>query len=260
MESALNYYAVLRRIHETLRPNTYVEVGVHYGRAIVLAEPGTRCLGIDPEPMIEKTLPESTVIVESTSDDFFDHQTVADQLGQPADMGFIDGRHLFEYALRDFRALERDSTPGSVILFHDCHPKNVEWGSRGVRSGDVWKLLLALREFRPDLTVSTIEARPTGLGLVTGLDPTNRDLWDRYAEIMERIMPLEYTDVTELRDFPVNSVEPTWKNIRPLLPDAPYRAPGITDVVRVKGRRTRVYLRSKSKTQYRRWKRRLTRA
>jgi hypothetical protein len=259
MEPVLPYYAVLRRIHETLRPRTYVEVGVHYGRAIVLAEPGTRCLGIDPEPMIETPLPETTIIVESTSDEFFDHRTVADQLGRPADMAFIDGRHLFEYALRDFRAVERDSTPGSVILFHDCHPKDVEWGSRGVRSGDVWKLLLALREFRPDLTVSTIEAPPTGLGLVTGLDPGNRVLWDRYAEIMDRIMPLEYSDVIEQRDFPVNSVPSTWTNIRPLLPDTPFRAPGITDVVRVKGRRTRTYLRKKSKFQYRRWKRRLTR-
>ena len=233
---------------------------MHFGRSLVLAGAGTRCLGIDPQPTIEVPLPVSTRIIESTSDEFFDTTTVADAMGQPVDVAFIDGRHLFEYALRDFRALERDSHPGGVILFHDCHPQNVEWGERGVRSGDVWKLLVALKEFRPDLTISTIEAPPTGLGLVTGLDPTSRVLWDRYDEIMDQCMPLSYPEVVASDDFPINSVPAQWSAIRPLLPSAPYCPPSIGDSARVARRRVTSYLRPRVNRQYRRLRRGVSRA
>ena len=113
----------------------YVEVGVRFGRSLALAAPTTRCLGIDPEPCVEVPLSDATRVVQSTSDDFFDTTTVADTVGMPADLSFIDGMHLFDFSLRDFPPLQRDSRPGSVILFHDCHPKDVTWGERGVRSG-----------------------------------------------------------------------------------------------------------------------------
>jgi hypothetical protein len=246
----LAYLEVLRRVHETLRPSVYVEIGVRFGRSLALAGPSTRALGIDPEPCIEVALPPTTRVVTSTSDDFFDATSVAGTAGAPADVSFIDGMHLFEFALRDFRGIERDSKPGSVILFHDCHPRDVGWGERGVRSGDVWKVMLALREFRPDLTISTIEADPTGLGLVTGLDPSNRVLWDRYDEIMDRYLPMSYADVVRQDGFPVAPVPATWRSIRPLLPREPFQRASVRDWGRIAQRRTTRYLRPRAKTQY----------
>jgi hypothetical protein len=251
----LPYLEVLRRVHETLRPSVYVEVGVHFGRSLALAAPSTRCLGIDPEPCIEVDLPPVTRLIETTSDDFFDSTTVADTVGMPADVSFIDGMHLFEFALRDFRALERDSRPDSVILFHDCRPKDVAWGERGVRSGDVWKVLVALAEFRPDLTISTIDAAPTGLGLVTGLDPGNRVLWDRYEEILERCMPLSYAEIVATDAFPIGPVPATWRAIRPQLPRSPYQRGSLRDSGRVVRRRTTRYVRPRARSQYLRLRR-----
>ena len=142
----LGYREVLRRIHEDLRPNVYCEIGVHYGHSAILAEPGTRIIGIDPNPTIEVDLLPDTSIYELTSDDFFDQHTVAGAAGSPSDMTFIDGRHLFEFSLRDFRNAERNSGKNGVILFHDCAPP-LEWSDREVRSGDAWRLAAALSEF-----------------------------------------------------------------------------------------------------------------
>ena len=46
------------------------------------------------------------------------------------DFAFIDGMHLFEFALRDFMNLERHCTPQSVIMVHDCYPTEREHAER----------------------------------------------------------------------------------------------------------------------------------
>ena len=38
-------------------------------------------------------------------------------------------------------------------------------------SGDVWKVVVWLRRHRPDLRITTLDVAPTGLAVVTGLDP-----------------------------------------------------------------------------------------
>ena len=47
--------------------------------------------------------------------------------------------------------------------------------------------MVALRRFRPDLSVVTADVEPTGLAIVTQLDPTNRMLFDRFDEIVNDI-------------------------------------------------------------------------
>jgi hypothetical protein len=255
-EPEIGYRAVLGRVHEALNPRVYAEIGVHYGRSLILANQHTRCVGIDPSPTLEITLTPNMSVIEKTSDDFFAQETIASVAGAPADVSFIDGRHLFEYALRDFRNLERNSHPGSIILAHDCHPREVAWAERGVRSGDVWKLLIALRRYRPDLSITTIEAPPTGLALIRNLSPSSEVLWEKYDEILAEVGALRYTDVLSNPDFPVNPVPSTWSQVRELLPAQPYRSLTPSDRARLALRKGQRELRRQVKLQTTRWKRR----
>ena len=60
-----------------------------------------------------------------TSDDFFSGPRLGELLGgQTVDMAFVDGMHLFEYALRDFMNLEASAL--ILIAVHDCLPRDQE--------------------------------------------------------------------------------------------------------------------------------------
>jgi Methyltransferase domain len=197
------YYQVLNTIHGTLQPANYVEIGVHKGVSLVQANPGTRCVGIDPEPSIEddigreleRKLPDLAVF-EVTSDEFFDRQDLADLLGGPVALAFIDGLHLFEQVLRDFANLERSSDSQTVILLHDCLPFDAETAGRerttDFYSGDVWKATLAIRRSRPELNMAVVPTAPTGLCLVRGLNPDDRRFEQELAEIVESYRDLDF--------------------------------------------------------------------
>jgi tetratricopeptide (TPR) repeat protein len=195
-----HYTRVLRKLHQHLRPATYMEIGVETGQSMALAEPATLCLGIDPEPRIEKTLPPRCEMFTLTSDAFFARFNVRELLGrQPLAFAFIDGLHVFEAALRDFVNIERLAAPDSVVAVHDCIPLDERTSARerttNFWSGDVWKLVPCLKKYRPDLSLVSVAAKPTGLGLITGLDPENRVLEDRYEQIVAEYRPLGYTDI-----------------------------------------------------------------
>jgi Methyltransferase domain len=174
------YYEVLGWVHKTLEPDNYLEIGVHQGRSLEEAGGETRCIGIDPEPDIDRDLPPTVAIYELTSDDFFDRHDPHELLGGPVELAFIDGLHLFEQVLRDFVNVERSSAPDGVIVLHDCLPLDEVTSARerttDFYAGDVWKATLALRRRRPDLATVIVRTPPTGLCLVTGLDSDNRDL------------------------------------------------------------------------------------
>ena len=138
-----------------------------------------------------------TRIFRQTSDEFFaQHDLTRLFGGLPVDLAFIDGMHHFEYALRDFMNLERFSNAASTILIHDCLPIDETTADRerstNVWSGDIWRLILLLREWRPDLRVSVVDSGPTGLGLVRGLDPASSVLRDHYDEIVAQYLSLPY--------------------------------------------------------------------
>ncbi|MEO0494554.1 MAG: class I SAM-dependent methyltransferase [Actinomycetota bacterium] len=195
-EPISTYYGLLRRIHELRRPDLYVEIGVHEGHSLAFVQPGTRIVGVDPEPKVAEAPADSTIVAQ-TSDDFFS-DPIALQ-GEPIDLGFADGLHWWEQTLRDVAHLERHSSSDSVILIHDCNPIDEVTAARerttAVWSGDVWKTVVALRRFRPDLNVVVADVEPTGLAIVTGLDPSNTVLFDRYDEIVADIDQLGWADV-----------------------------------------------------------------
>jgi len=192
------YREVLRWIHELLQPPTYIEIGVWKGDSLRIAGDQTTCLGIDPHPLIEERSPRTRVFA-MTSDEFFERESLPSLLSGPHfALAFIDGMHVWEQALRDFLHLELYAGAGSVILIHDCIPLDEATSERtrstGFYTGDVWKLPLCLRENRPDLRIAIVRTAPTGLCLVTNLDPANRVLTSRYQGLVDGYTPLIYAD------------------------------------------------------------------
>ena len=190
----LDYLAVLTQVHALLQPEHYLEVGVRHGRSLALA--ACPAVGIDPVPAIDRPLPASTRVFETTSDLFFAGQA-ATALPTPPDLVFIDGMHLFEYALRDFMNVERRAAPTTLVVIDDIYPGHPRQAERErktrVWTGDIWKLHRCLSETRPDLFMLPLDTRPTGLLLVAGLDPANRVLWERYNPVVERYWDLDPT-------------------------------------------------------------------
>ncbi len=191
---ARNYQEVLASLHGSLDPRFYLEIGVRHGASLRLA----RCpsLGVDPQPEIEGELPASADIVEMTSDDFFDSEEQGNRLAAtPPDMTFIDGMHLFEFALRDFMNVERISAPHGLVIVDDIYPNHVAQAARHratrAWTGDVWKLHDCLKQYRPDLFLLPLDTWPTGLLLIAGLDPANRTLWQNYNPIVRHYRSAE---------------------------------------------------------------------
>ena len=228
-QTARDYIELLDRIHRHLLPRTYAEIGVASGKSLALSLPGTRAVGVDPGPRIIWRVQRSAKVVPLTSDEFFQQYKAKDVFGDtPLDLAFIDGMHLFEFALRDFINLEKWCTKDSAILVHDCYPIDEPSAARvqttSAWTGDVWKLVVCLKEFRPDLSVSTINVPPSGLCLITGLDPSSHVLETEYTEICRRFIGLDYSVIAERTDEMLNAVANDWTAVIRLLPPRPFRA------------------------------------
>lgn len=179
------YLEVLSALHEALEPRAYLEIGVRNGRSLQLA----RCpaLGVDPEPEIKVPLPPTTEVLRMTSDDFFELEQ--DRLRSLApDLVFIDGMHLFEFALRDFMNVEKLLGPDTVVVIDDVFPNHPAQATRQrstrVWTGDVWRLLRLLQTARPDLAMVALDTAPTGLLVIAGLNADQRTLWQRYNPVV----------------------------------------------------------------------------
>jgi hypothetical protein len=183
---AQSYLDTLRRIHTCLRPEVYLEIGVRHGFSLALASART-VLGIDPEPDLRVTLADHVRIVSTTSDRFFNDDCLT-LLSEPIDLAFIDGMHLFEFALRDFMNLERYCTANSVVVFDDIYPNHPLQAERERRSkvwtGDVWKITPCLRKYRPDLLLLPVDVNPAGLLIVAKLRPNSLALRMNYNSIV----------------------------------------------------------------------------
>ncbi len=196
------YMERLADFHEWLQPATYLEIGVETGKTLKLAQPSTVAVGIDPEPQINYPLADTTQVFSLGSDPFFEQHHLPDVLGHASlDFAFIDGLHVFDQALRDFMNIERFSRPNTVVVIHDCLPLDTASSDpkRTTKfwSGDPWKVIAALRHFRPDLTCFTIPTHPTGLGVVTNLDPANTVLKERYREVIVAYQDKNYDWLVE---------------------------------------------------------------
>lgn len=178
---------VLAYFHAYLQPDFYFEIGVDEGQSLVRAK--GKSLGVDARPTLnlKVDLPDTAKILGMSSDAFFKNCAAA-EFSQTPDLAFIDGMHLFEFALRDFINFERFAAPNTLVVIDDifpCHPIQAERRRvTGTWAGDVWKLLPILQKYRPDLVLVPLKSFTTGLLLIAGLDPSNNALSDNYAQIM----------------------------------------------------------------------------
>jgi len=200
------YLETLRRMHAHLAPEWYLEIGTATGRSLRVA-PG-RAIAVDPGFAIRfdpvGSRPELHAY-RMTSDEFF-ASGAARRIAPKIDLAFLDGLHLFEFLLRDFMNVERLCRPDSVIAMHDVIPlshaaANRDWDRAVTQqwTGDVWKVVDILRRYRPDLTLVVADCRPSGLALVTGLDPASRVLDEAYEEIVHAYLGLTLPDFGEER-------------------------------------------------------------
>ncbi len=223
-----DFLAHLAHFHETLRPRVYVEIGVDVGRTLSLARPPTRAIGVDPAPMGGSVFAATTMLFTLDSNAFFESGEAERALaGETVDLAFVDGLHLFEQALRDFIHLERRAGPGSVAVFHDCLPLTAATATRrrttGFWTGDVWKITPILRQLRPDLSVFLIPTYPTGLLVVTGLDPRSRVLEENLGAVIAEWTPREWSDGPS--DPPLPLVPNDWNAVRARLAPTSERTP-----------------------------------
>jgi hypothetical protein len=188
----LGYEAFFDLIHERYLFDWYMEIGCRTGDIFSRARGKT--IAVDPYFLATRNVignKPALHVFQTTSDDFFasgflKQNTIA------ISVSFLDGMHLFEYLLRDFINAERHSHPNGVIAMHDCCPRNSEMTTRDLDNlparswtGDVWKLLPILQQYRPDLKITVLDCEFTGLVLVSGLDPASDVLAKNYDAIVD---------------------------------------------------------------------------
>jgi hypothetical protein len=187
MLRTMRYLSFLQEVHRLLRPERYLEIGIRHGTSLALAR--CRAVGIDPAFAIRAEINCDVALFRTTSDEYFARDDpLAPTGGKPFDLAFIDGLHLFEFALRDFINTERHCSAKSLIIFDDVLPRSVDEAARQRHThawtGDVYSIIEVLARYRPELSVVPVGTRPTGLLLLIGLDPQNTVLADNYAAIL----------------------------------------------------------------------------
>jgi glycosyltransferase involved in cell wall biosynthesis len=197
------YYNVIEKIGALVSPKTYLEIGVAQGNSISLMPESTLCIGIDPQPDIRKKLHNNVKIFRQTSNEFFMNIFNNNITIPPIDLAFIDGMHLFDFVLNEFLRCEVMSQANTIFLIHDCIPLDEITSSRNRTTswwtGDVWKAVLCLKKWRPDLLIATLDCYPTGLGMIRNVNPKSP-----YAEHMRNNLnsiceEMRYVSFSELK-------------------------------------------------------------
>jgi len=216
------YYANIEMIQKFLRPRTYLEIGVETGKTLKYAADDTMAIGVDPEPAVNVPLGCLTRVYEIKSDDFFNLTDLAKEFaGHSVELAFIDGMHLFEFALRDFINIEKYCSEDSIVLVHDCCPLDDITAAREriteFWSGDIWKLIVCLKKYRPDLRINVVETAPTGLAIITGLNSQSHILTDNLEGIYEEFINMDYEYLNEDKAGKLNLVPNDWGVIEGIL-------------------------------------------
>lgn len=195
--SPRHYLPYLETLHQRLKPRVYFEIGTQSGASLSYAT--CTSIAVDPQFQLQADISRNKPELhqyQGTSDAFFASRLL-ERLGLQIDLAFLDGLHLFEQLLKDFLNTEMHMAPDGVITMHDCVPYNRliaerSWDRTRTANwtGDVWKLVPILREYRPDLAVAVMDLAPTGLVEVRRLDPQNRVLNDNFDAIVARFMPV----------------------------------------------------------------------
>ena len=235
-----DYVAVLSHVHDVLKPESYVEIGVASGQTLALVRQDTRAVGIDPSPSIDDPTQLHAKLYRATSDVFFDSYNLFQELGTSRlALAFIDGLHHSEQVLKDFINLERYADCETVVLIHDCLPISrlvtARPPSTRFWSGDVWKVIPCLMKHRPDLRIHIIPTRPSGLGMIMNLDSTSTVLAEKWTQITSELQnqTLDYDYLAINKDRASNLlphlVPNAWDHINGILSSVSARNGGRKD-------------------------------
>jgi len=209
--SGKQYLEFLLDLHQKLKPETYLEVGVQTG--ISLQQSSCASIGVDPEFICKTDIigkKPTCFLYQMASDDFFAKYSPSQIFGQVIDLAFLDGMHWFEFLLRDFMNTEKHCAARSTIVLHDCLPPGFIMTSRNIKdsflpetnfrgwwTGDVWKIVPTLLKYRPDLSVTVTDCMPTGLVIISNLDPENAILSENYDEILAQYKEMDREEYEE---------------------------------------------------------------
>ena len=196
----MNRHDFLEVLHREVAPRTYVEIGVSHGLSLTL--PRVPSVGIDPDFSVVSELQADIHLARTTSDEFFARRDPLAHLPVPVvDLGFIDGMHLSEYALRDYLALERFTLPTSVLVFDDMLPRHVDQAARRrhtkLWTGDVFKAAQALRDLCPDVIVMEVDTAPTGMVIVLTPNSARGGVLPGYDDWLDVALSSDPQDVPE---------------------------------------------------------------
>lgn len=166
-----SYYSVLGEVHRLLRPANYLEIGFKNGRSAALALSTTRVIAVDPRPIPEYAFQPRFDLVVSTSSEFFNSDQPAALLkGESVDLAFIDGLHLAETVVSDFRSCFEISSPDGLIVLHDVLLQEKVRGSREPTgsdwAGDTWRAMSWILRFADPLRILFSDVGPSGLAFV----------------------------------------------------------------------------------------------
>lgn len=198
------YLDFLALLNAHLAPQSYLEIGTNHGES--LSRFTCDAIAVDTEFLLQENMlgqRDRSFLFRMSSDLFFRNQNVRSFFPRGVDLAFLDGMHRVEYLLRDFINTEAAAHRRSLVLLHDCLPLNARMARRSyvpggpeegdnshAWTGDVWKLLPILKQFRPDLRIVLLDCPPTGLVAISHLDPESTVLDETYHEIMDEFGPL----------------------------------------------------------------------
>lgn len=187
----IDYLEFLGVISNCLQPNLYFEIGTNTGLSLSRFTCDSVC--VDPDFKIQNDVfrgKRTVSFFQMTSDEFFARPNIGYLFPNGIGIAFLDGLHRFESLLRDFMHTERYCHGRSVVLLHDCLPPTPDMADRYSATcinwtGDVWKLLLVLKKYRPDLRIIFLDCPPTGIVACTQLDPTSSIIDKNYYRILD---------------------------------------------------------------------------
>jgi hypothetical protein len=80
-------------------------------------------------------------------------------------------------------------------------------------TGDLWKTVLCIKHYRPDIDVFTIATPWSGLTVLTNLDPSSRVLAEEYDEAVARFIDLPYGEIEKNMEAGLNLVPNDWQAV-----------------------------------------------
>ena len=191
----IDYVLKLAGLHQELKPSWYLEIGVLSGSSLKVATANT--IAVDPQFVLDPQVyagKKELHLFQTTSDAFFESGRLA-AITEKLDFAFLDGMHLFDFLLRDFINTEKNCTKAAAIAMHDCIPiseiaaeRNWDRSKTQAWTGDVWKLVPILKKYRPDLSINVFDCPPSGLTVVSNLNPESTVLSDNYEQILTEFM------------------------------------------------------------------------